>query len=150
MAKNKIRTKYNYDSTAAAVFEVNVGPSETMPGQGMTIKELVKRYTQGLPVPQFKPVWYPEDAINEFEGQFDNLSKIERQQMLKDVQDELMEKQLNIKKAYEEQKKARQKKAELKDSEIRAKEDPSWDDDAKSAEPPSAAMAKSSKKSNDK
>lgn len=45
--------------------EVNDLPSETVPNQSMTVKELVTRYAQGIPLTDQGrvPVWYTDEEI---------------------------------------------------------------------------------------
>lgn len=112
MAKaRKIRTQYNYNPLTDIKKEVNNLPSQTVPDQSMTVRQLIDRYSRGLNINQlqFKPVWYDEDKINEFEGTFDHLTKQERIDTLNAVRAEIKAKQEGITTYLAEQKEAKKK-----------------------------------------
>lgn len=44
------KTPYNYDPEFDTFPEINVDPSETVPDQSLTIRELFERYQRGLPL----------------------------------------------------------------------------------------------------
>jgi len=56
----KVKNSLNYDYTEIQE-EVNSLPSMTIPDQTMSIRTIVDRYTRGLPVTGFTPVYEGED-----------------------------------------------------------------------------------------
>lgn len=58
--RGKVRTSMNYDFTDV-VGEVNNLPSETIPDQSLSIKEILMRFSRGLPIDGQKVPWYDEE-----------------------------------------------------------------------------------------
>jgi len=56
----KVKNSLNYDYTEQ-LGEVNNLPSMTIPDQTMSIRTIVDRYTRGLPITGFTPVYDGED-----------------------------------------------------------------------------------------
>lgn len=57
------RTPYNYDDKDN-VYEINSLPSETVPDQSYSIRELLARFTQGTMPPVGMPVAYDSDTAS--------------------------------------------------------------------------------------
>lgn len=55
-----VKSSLNYDYTKEQ-YEVNTLPSMTIPDQTMSIRTIVDRYTRGLPVTGFTPVYEGEE-----------------------------------------------------------------------------------------
>lgn len=64
----KIRTQWeNHTFKTRKVYETNIGPSETIPDQSMSLREMVRRHQMGLPVPAgHQPIWDEEDQMPDF------------------------------------------------------------------------------------
>lgn len=56
-------TGYNSFSVPETEGETNYQPSETIPDHNMTMREIVSRYTRGLPVNTKVPIWDGEDEF---------------------------------------------------------------------------------------
>lgn len=54
--------------------EENLLPSETRPDQVLSLRTLIDRYTRGLDVPLFQPVYNDDDDLPNFE-QMDSIDK---------------------------------------------------------------------------
>ena len=81
----KINTHLTYDYTQN-VGEVNNLPSMTIPDQTMSIRTIVDRYTRGLPVTGFTPVYEGEDF---FMPDPRTLDLTERHEMAEQVKEEV-------------------------------------------------------------
>jgi hypothetical protein len=81
----KINTHLTYDFTQN-VGEVNNLPSMTIPDQTMSIRTIVDRYTRGLPITGFTPVYEGEDF---FMPDPRTLDLTERHEMAEQVKEEV-------------------------------------------------------------
>jgi len=81
----KINTHLTYDYTQN-IGEVNNLPSMTIPDQTMSIRTIVDRYTRGLPVTGFTPVYEGEDF---FMPDPRTLDLSERHEMAEQVKEEV-------------------------------------------------------------
>lgn len=78
---------FNLLSPPPRQFEVILGPSMTIPDQTMSIKDIMARFTRGLPIEGGKtPIYYGED------NDFPDMSRLdisERQEIIENYQNEL-------------------------------------------------------------
>lgn len=98
----KVKNSLNYSTSDGRVF---TQPSMTVPDQTISIKELVNRFTQGLPIPVGKTPIYDESG--EAEGiDLKKLDLSEIHNMAKDVQ-------WKLEKAQKAAEKSKQKESKL-------------------------------------
>lgn len=81
----KVKNTLNYNEFNKD-YEVNTLPSLTIPDQNMSIREIIDRYSRGLPVTSFTPVYEGED--------FDlpdpkTLDLVERHEMAQKIKEEV-------------------------------------------------------------
>jgi hypothetical protein len=81
----KVKNSLNYDYNQE-LGEVNYLPSMTIPDQTMTIRNIVDRYTRGLPVTGFNPVYDGEDY---YIPDPRTLDLVERQEMAEQIKQEV-------------------------------------------------------------
>ncbi len=81
----KVKNSLNYDFTEQQG-EVNTLPSMTIPDQTMSIRTIVDRYTRGLPVTGFTPVYDGEDH---YIPDIKTLDLVERQEMADKIREEV-------------------------------------------------------------
>ena len=77
----KVKNSLNYDYIEQKG-EVNNLPSMTIPDQTMSIRNIIDRYTRGLPVTGFTPVYDGEDF---FMPDPKTLDLVERQEMAEQI-----------------------------------------------------------------
>lgn len=68
--------------------EMNYLPSKTVPGQSMTIQEMVKRHRQGLPIDESKGALYQGEELL---PDISNMDLVDRQAYMDSVADALVE-----------------------------------------------------------
>ena len=81
----RVKNSLNYDYTLEQD-EVNTLPSMTIPDQTMSIRTIVERYTRGLPVTGFTPVY---DGEEYFMPDPKTLDLVERQEMAEQIKQEV-------------------------------------------------------------
>lgn len=68
--------------------EVNKQPSMTVPGQTMSVAEMVERYRRGLPIEgNPNPIFNGEDALPDL----DDLDLADRQELIEQIADQLVD-----------------------------------------------------------
>ena len=68
--------------------EVNKQPSMTVPGQTMSVAEMVERYRRGLPIEgNANPIFNGEDAL----PNLDDLDLADRQELIEQIADQLVD-----------------------------------------------------------
>lgn len=72
------------------VYEKNKLPSMTIPGQSMTIQEMVARHRKGLPIDQSKGALYQDEREDPLKN-LDHMDLIDRQAYIDSVADKLVE-----------------------------------------------------------
>jgi hypothetical protein len=80
----KVKNSLNYEYTQEKG-EVNTLPSMTIPDQTMSIRTIVDRYSRGLPVAAFTPVYEGEEYIPDPK----TLDLAERQELVEQIQQEV-------------------------------------------------------------
>lgn len=112
---NRIKTWSNA-SQFPKDYEKNSMPSKTVPGQTMTVAEMVARYRKGLPIDQTKGALYQGEELL---PNIDHMDLIERAEYMDSVADALVE----IRAKLESEAKTNQEKEFLKkvDIEVRAR-----------------------------
>jgi hypothetical protein len=81
---SELRTRrwYNYTSPQSeSVFEV----SETVPGRGLTVSQIIDRHTQGIGIPTYAGEYFDDSEIPDPRG----LSRLEYMDWYRDFQNEL-------------------------------------------------------------
>ena len=63
-------------------------PSETVPDQSLTMRQILDRYARGLPLDVKTPIWEEDDELNPLPD-VRTLDLTEKHDMLKSAQDEL-------------------------------------------------------------
>lgn len=64
--KKVVKTRLNYDEFPRVINEVNSKPSETIPDQSMTMREILNRFARGLPISGGKvPVYDDSEDVLE-------------------------------------------------------------------------------------
>jgi len=81
----KVKNSLNYDYKQE-LEEVNYLPSMTVPDQTMSIRNIVDRYTRGLPVTGFTPVYDGEDY---YMPDPRTLDLVERQELAEKIKQEV-------------------------------------------------------------
>lgn len=82
----KVRNPLNFDFTTDVKPEKNTQPSETVPDQAMSIREILDRYAKGLPLSGARvPVFDEEDDMPDVRG----LDLAERQEVVERYLEEL-------------------------------------------------------------
>ncbi|WNK14087.1 MAG: hypothetical protein [Microvirus sp.] len=71
-------------------YEVNTLPSETIPDQNMSIREILSRYARGLPIEQNIPSYQEDEEYNDLPDPR-TLDLTERQELDKRIRQELKE-----------------------------------------------------------
>lgn len=100
----KFRTQYNYDYTTT-LYEKNTIPSKTIPDQTMSISEIMRRFTKGLPIESAKAeVWDGEEDLPDTRKM--DLSEI--QEMKENLQQRINEQQHELQ--FQEQRRQERKK----------------------------------------
>jgi len=83
----RIKTYLNRDS-----FEKNyklfTEPSETIPDQSLTMRQILERYARGLPLDAKRPIWEEDDEFNPLPD-VRTLDLSEKAEMLKQAKEEL-------------------------------------------------------------
>jgi hypothetical protein len=82
---HKVKNSLNYDYKDQ-LGEVNTLPSMTIPDQTMSIRTIVDRYTRGLPVTGFTPVYEGEDY---YIPDPKTLDLVERHEMAEQIKQEV-------------------------------------------------------------
>lgn len=70
--------------------EVNKQKSLTIPDQSMSIKEILNRYSRGLPIESFKPIYDDVDDTDDFLPDPRTLDLADRQEYAEMVREELI------------------------------------------------------------
>lgn len=91
--KKQVVNHRTYDSGDKSNYETPRGKSMTIPDETLGLKELVKRYTRGLPVSGKQPIYQDEEFQkteeltfdHEYPFEVDKLSRIELSEMSFDV-----------------------------------------------------------------
>ncbi|AXH77831.1 MAG: hypothetical protein [Microviridae sp.] len=78
-------------------------PSETVPDQSLTIRQILDRYARGLPLDVKTPIWEEDDELNPLPD-VRTLDLTEKQEMLQNAKDELQA--IKVKMAEKRKKKA--------------------------------------------
>ena len=81
----RVKNSLNYDYTLEQD-EVNTLPSMTIPDQTMSIRTIVDRYTRGLPVTGFTPIY---DGEEYFMPDPKTLDLVDRQEMAEQIKQEV-------------------------------------------------------------
>ncbi len=81
----KVKNSLNYDYKEQKG-EVNTLPSMTIPDQTMTIRTIVDRYTKGLPISAFTPIYEGEDF---YMPDPKTLDLVDRAELLENVKQEV-------------------------------------------------------------
>ena len=81
----KVKNSLNYDYTEQKG-EVNYLPSMTIPDQTMSIRTIVDRYTRGLPVTGFTPIYDGEEF---YMPDPKTLDLVERQELVEQIKQEV-------------------------------------------------------------
>lgn len=113
---SRILNPYNYSPEGCPrYYESHGKPSDTVPDQAMTVDEIVARYTQGIrsPVKTFQPVWYKENDISEFEGQFDHLTVQEKMDLVIEARQTIQLKRFEMQEKVKELRKDEARKAAI-------------------------------------
>jgi len=72
-------------------YEYNNQKSQTIPDQAMSIKEILARYSRGLPVEQFKPHYDEAENTDDYFPDPRTMDLAERQEFAEQVRQELAE-----------------------------------------------------------
>lgn len=82
--KNRIVTHhtFQFEGWSNPVGEFNDSPSKTVPGQSLSLKELIARYVRGENVKVFTPVFTDSDSIPD---QLEYLDPLERLELASDI-----------------------------------------------------------------
>lgn len=88
--------------------EKNTMPSMTLPDQGMSLRQMVNRYAQGIMPTNMKTPLYSGDEIPQFLEQMD---LTDRQRLLEETKDRVNELQAELREQYEDSQKKKQAKA---------------------------------------
>lgn len=102
-------------STFPKKYEASKMPSETVPDQTMSIREILTRYARGLPLAGERVPVYSDDPENDLPD-LQHLDLAERQEILEERKEELED----IKRRVAERKKSKTKKAPEGSAEARA------------------------------
>lgn len=111
--EKKVKQHYSRYNKRPYAGEVNTEPSKTVPGQAMTIKELIDRYKRGQSIPIVSTTWETEDETTDEPRELIDFTDI---QEVKDELKRLNEKheKFKQKKLSEEQKKNAQSEEQEK------------------------------------
>lgn len=104
--KQRFRSNYNYNASKDG--ETNLMPSETVPNMSMSIQEIAKRYTRGLPLPKGQQMFYGGDTIY---PNMKGMSDMEQADMVR-AQQEYVEQKKQELQGFEKKRKLR--KAQIK------------------------------------
>lgn len=98
----KFKTQFNAEPSKG---EVNTQPSQTIPDQSLSVKEIMRRYASGLPLEgQRVPLYEGEEEAT---PDFANMDLAEREQWQRDLRAELDETNQKIQSDREERQKAK-------------------------------------------
>lgn len=86
MKKLLIKTSMNANQFAKK-YEVNNLPSMTIPDQTMSVKTILERYTRGLPINGFEPIYDEDDVLPDPR----TLDLAERQELASSFKNEIQE-----------------------------------------------------------
>lgn len=120
MSYDKIRNPFTYQRQADA-YETTDKPSMTIPDQTLSIREILARYSRGLPIDNTKVPIY--DGEDEFYPDPKTLDLADRQAMRESVNQEIYELSKKVKKN------ATTKPDKKQEQEEKPKSDPSADGD---------------------
>lgn len=88
--------------------EKNTMPSMTLPDQGMTLRQMVNRYAQGIMPTNMRTPLYSGDEVPQF---LDQMDLTDRQRLLEETKDRVNELQAELREQYNDSQKKKQAKA---------------------------------------
>lgn len=65
-----------------SVGEFSRGNSSTIPGQELTVRELIERFTAGIPNPEKQALWFDEDFTYPYDGDDDRFKSMTVKQQI--------------------------------------------------------------------
>jgi len=83
-----IHNVLEYDHTAQK-YEENVQPSQTVPDQTMSIREIIDRFANGGVIEQFTPYYGEEEDFNEILPETYKMDLAERQSLIEQYREEM-------------------------------------------------------------
>lgn len=107
---NRVQNSLNYDYTDW-LGEINDQPSQTIPDQTMSLKEIIERHTRGLPALGREPIYHGDDIEI---PNFSTMDLAEQQEMRENLHDYVEEQQEKLRVLYSERKKRLADDAEAK------------------------------------
>jgi hypothetical protein len=84
----KVNTIYNYDHKEQK-YEENNQPSQTVPDQTMSIREIIDRYANGGVIEQFQPYYGEEEDFTEMLPNTYKMDLAERQSLIEQYSEEI-------------------------------------------------------------
>lgn len=116
----KFKTQYN---ATPSIGEINNEPSMTVPDQTLSMKDILRRFRQGLPITGAKAPVFDDDGSEEYFPDLSKMDLADRQQAIEDAQVELASLKTKIEeekkqKAQVKTKPAKKKKEEPEEAEV--------------------------------
>lgn len=101
-----VKNLFNYEVPRGKVFTQK---SITIPDEAMSIREIMNRFSRGIPVPNERPIYFEGDVLN---PDFNQMDLTEMEDYQKQMVDRLSQMRNSVKQEKEEQKEQNKEEAE--------------------------------------